>query len=235
MAEAYQTPVIVLLDLYLSNRYETVHFPVKPPFEADRNSYADTRGANGTGFKRYALTADNVSPRTVPGQKGGMHIATGLEHNELGRPNDQPDNHAAMSRKRHEKLKAALKHPDFSACKRFGDEGKVEVGIVAWGSTFGEALEAMLLAREEGIRCAAMKVVMISPFPTEAVATFMADCGEILVPEVNYQGQFAGILQAHVPKPVTRLARVPCEPMEVGEILAEIRRLAGRTNEQQAA
>jgi 2-oxoglutarate/2-oxoacid ferredoxin oxidoreductase subunit alpha len=235
MAEAYQTPVIVLLDLYLSNRYETVHFPAKPPFEADCNVYADTRGANGAGFKRYALTADHVSPRTVPGQKGGMHIATGLEHNEQGRPNDQPDNHAAMSRKRHEKLKAALKHPDFWPCRRFGDEGKVDVGIVAWGSTFGEALEAMLLAREEGIRCAAMKVVMISPFPTDAVAAFMDDCAQVLVPEVNYQGQFAGILQSHIPRPVTRLAQVVCEPMEVGDILAEIRRLAGRTSEQQAA
>jgi 2-oxoglutarate ferredoxin oxidoreductase subunit alpha len=235
MAEAYQTPVIMLLDLYLSNRYETVPFPAKPHFEADMNSYADTRGGDAAGFKRFALTADNVSPRTIPGQKGGMHIATGLEHNEMGRPNDQPDNHAAMSRKRHEKLKLALKHPDFTHTKRFGDEGPVEVGIIAWGSTFGEALEAMILARAEGIPCAAMKVVMISPFPTEAVSAFMADCGEVLVPEVNYQGQFAGILQAHIPRPVTRLARVPCEPMEVGEILAEIRRLAGRTTEQQAA
>ncbi|HTY99502.1 MAG TPA: 2-oxoacid:acceptor oxidoreductase subunit alpha [Rhodocyclaceae bacterium] len=235
MAEAYQTPVIVLLDLYLSNRYETVHFPATPPFQADMNSYADTRGAAGAGFKRYALTDNNVSPRTVPGQKGGMHIATGLEHNELGRPNDQPDNHIAQSRKRHEKLKAALKHPDFWPCRRFGDEGKVDVGIVAWGSNFGEALEAMLLAREEGIKCAAMKVVMISPFPTDAVAAFMADCKEVLVPEVNYQGQFAGMVQANVAKPVHRLSQVVCEPMEVGDILAEIRRLAGRTKEQQAA
>jgi 2-oxoglutarate ferredoxin oxidoreductase subunit alpha len=76
---------------------------------------------------------------------------------------------------------------------------------------------------------------MISPFPTEAVAAFIADCGQVLVPEVNYQGQFAGILQSHVPHAVTRLARVPCAPMEVGEILAEIRRLAGRTPAQQAA
>jgi 2-oxoglutarate ferredoxin oxidoreductase subunit alpha len=235
MAEAYQTPVIVLLDMYLSNRYETVLFPAKPPFDPDMNVYADTRGNNGAGFKRFALTASNVSPRTVPGQSSGMHVATGLEHNELGRPNDQPDNHAAMSRKRHDKLQAALTHPDFNATKRFGDDGAVDVGIIAWGSTFGEALEAMLLARAEGIRCAALKVVMISPFPTEAVAAFMADCGEALVPEVNYQGQFAGVLQAHIPKAVTRLARVPCEPMEVGQILAEVRRLAGRTDEQQAA
>ncbi len=232
MAEAYQTPVIVLLDLYLSNRYETVPFPSKPPFKADMNAIADTRG---NGFKRYALTPDHISPRSIPGQAGGMYVATGLEHNELGRPNDTAEMHTNMSRKRHDKLKAALDHPGLNAYKRFGDEGKVEVGIIAWGSTFGEALEAMILAREDGISCSALKVVMISPFPTEAVAEFIGDCGQVLVPEVNYQGQFAGILQAHVPHAVTRLARVPCAPMEVDEILAEIRRLAGRTPAKQAA
>jgi 2-oxoglutarate ferredoxin oxidoreductase subunit alpha len=233
IAEAYQTPVIVLLDLYLSNRYETVPFPPKPPFKADVDVIADTRGGNG--FKRYALTQDHLSPRSIPGQAGGMYVATGLEHNELGRPNDQAEMHTNMSRKRHEKLKAALQHPGFTAYKRFGDEGPVDVGVIAWGSTFGEALEAMLLAREEGIRCAALKVVMISPFPTQAVEAFMGDCETVLVPEVNYQGQFAGILQAHIPQAVTRLARVPCAPMEVDDILAEIRRLAGRTPAQQAA
>jgi 2-oxoglutarate ferredoxin oxidoreductase subunit alpha len=225
MAEAYQTPVIMLLDLYLSNRYETVPFPAKPPFDPDMSRYADTRGGTG-GFKRYALTDDHISPRTVPGQPGGMHVATGLEHNELGRPSDQPDMHTAMSRKRHEKLKAALLHPDFTHYKRFGDEGKVDVGLIAWGSTFGECLEAMIAARSEGIRCAAMKVCMISPFPVDGVSAFMDDCGQVLVPELNYQGQFAGILQAHIPRPVVRLSQVPGAPMKVGDILDEIHRLA---------
>lgn len=233
MAEAYQIPVIVLLDLYLSNRYETVPFPAHPPFEPDMNRHADTRG--GIGFQRFALTPDHISPRSIPGQAGGMHVATGLEHNELGRPNDQPDVHTAQSRKRHEKLKAALKHPDFTHTKRFGDEGRVDVGIIAWGSNFGECLEAMLMARAEGIRCAAMKVVMISPFPVEPVSAFMADCAEVLIPEVNYQGQFAGILQSHIPRMVTRMAQVPCAPMRVEDILDEIRRLAGRISEPKAA
>lgn len=235
MAEAYQTPVIVLLDLYLSNRYETVPFPDRPPFDADTNQYADTRGTAAGAFKRYSLTADGLSPRSIPGQAGGMYIATGLEHNELGRPNDQPDMHLAQSRKRHEKLKMALKHPDFTVTKRFGDEGKVDVGLVAWGSTFGECLEAMILAQAEGIRCAAMKVVMIAPFPVEAVSTFLDDCAEVLVPEVNYEGQFAGILQSNIPRAITRLSRIPCAPMRVEDILVEIRRLAGRTAEPKAA
>jgi 2-oxoglutarate ferredoxin oxidoreductase subunit alpha len=234
MAEAYQTPVIVLIDLYLSNRYETVVFPARPPFEADMNRKPGKQAA-GTQYKRYALTADHVSPRTIPGDKGGMHVVTGLEHNELGRPNDSAELHTAMSRKRHEKLKAALRHPDFTHYKRFGDEGAVDVGLISWGSNFGECLEAMLKARAEGIRCAAMKVVMISPFPTHGVSAFLADCKEVLVPELNYEGQFANILQAHVARPVTRLSRVPGEPMKVEEILEEIRRLAGIKAAQKAA
>ena len=35
---------------------------------------------------------------------------------------------------------------------------------------------------------------MLSPFPVEAVCAFMDDCNEVLVPEGNYQGQFAHLM-----------------------------------------
>ena len=225
MAERYQTPVIVLLDLYLSNRYETVALPAKSPFEVDSDKPLAKQDL-GAGYKRFAYTDDHVSPRALPGMAGGMHVVTGLEHNELGRVNEQPDVHEAMSRKRHEKLKAALNHPDFTVYKRFGDEGQVDVGILGWGSSFGECLEAMFLARREGIRCAAFKVVMLSPFPIEAVTAFMADCGAVLVPELNYQGQFAQLVQAKTCRPVHRYNRVTGTPLRVEDIYAEVRRLA---------
>lgn len=225
MAEAYQTPVIVLLDLYLSNRYETVQFGSRPPFEANSDK-ARPKAAKGEPYRRFAMTDDFVSPRALPGEAGAMHTITGLEHNELGRPNDQGEMHERMSKKRHEKLKAALKHPDFTHYKRFGDEGKVKVGLLAWGSTFGECLEAMFKARAEGISCAAMKVVMLSPFPAEAVGAFLDDCDVVLVPEVNYEGQFAHMVQGQLGRPVVSLARVPGVPMPVDDILEAIRRLA---------
>ena len=119
-------------------------------------------------YVRFALTDDYVSPRALPGQEGGIHTVTGLEHTEAGRPKDTPEVHIQMTEKRHRKLDSAVRHPELTIAKRFGDEGKVDVGILAWGSTFGEALEAMLEARREGIRCAAMKVVMLSPLPVDA-------------------------------------------------------------------
>jgi len=225
MAEKYQTPVVVLLDLYLSNRYETVVPPAKNPFAPNLNKGLDARKGDGP-YRRYQQTDDHISPRALPGDEGAMHTVTGLEHNELGKPSDLPENHMAMSAKRHEKLKAALSHPDFTICKRFGDEGPVDVGILGWGSTFGEILEAMFAAQAEGIRCSAMKVVMLSPLPAQHIAAFMDDCGAVLVPELNYEGQLAHLVSGTLGRPVTRLNRATGAPMQVEEILAEVRRLA---------
>ncbi len=156
-----------------------------------------------------------------------MHTVTGLEHNELGRPNDAI--HMDMNTKRHEKLKPAVNFPELTVSKRFGDEGKVKVGILGWGSTFGEILETMYEAQAEGISCAAMKVVMLSPLPLESIAKFLADCDEVLVPEVNYEGQFANLVSGALGKPVTRLNQTGGTPMAVADILAEVRRLAGNS------
>ncbi|MFQ5959565.1 MAG: 2-oxoacid:acceptor oxidoreductase subunit alpha, partial [Alphaproteobacteria bacterium] len=225
MAERFQTPVIVLIDLYLSNRLETVVLPEKIPFEAN-SAKGLSQHDRSQPYQRFAIADDWVSPRAVPGEEGGIHTVTGLEHNEAGRPNDQPEIHERMSEKRHRKLKAAVDHPGITISKRFGDEGKVDVGVISWGSTFGEALEATLRAREEGIRCAAMKVVMLSPLPVEEIKAFCADCREIVVCELNYEGQFANLLTAAMARPVHRINSVPGIPMPVGRILAGIRRLA---------
>jgi 2-oxoglutarate ferredoxin oxidoreductase subunit alpha len=226
MAEQYQTPVIVLLDLYLSNRYEAVVLPRTNSF--DQNCNKDIKKHRvGVPYRRYELTDDWLSPRAVPGDEGFQHVITGLEHNEFGRPNDQDPVHTLMSRKRHEKLKFSLNHPNITISKRFGDEGAVDVGLLGWGSSFGEILEAMFEARKEGIRCAAMKVVMLSPFPVEPVSAFLDDCKIVLVPELNYEGQFANLARGVLGRRIERLNRVSGTPMRVNEIVREIRKLSG--------
>jgi 2-oxoglutarate ferredoxin oxidoreductase subunit alpha len=54
----------------------------------------------------------------------------------------------------------------------------------------------------------------------------MADAGAVLVPELNYEGQFAGLVSARTGRPVERLNRVTGTPMQVDEILSAIRELA---------
>ena len=223
IAETYQTPVIVLLDLYLSNRFESVMFSEERGFNLNAGKRFQKPG--GKRYRRFEITSTGISPRAIPGQPGGIHTATGLEHDESGQPSYEAEVHSRMSEKRHSKLLRALKHPGITIYKRFGDRGPVDVGLLAWGSTFGEVLEAMQLARKEGIRCAAMKVVMLSPLPCEPINAFFDDCAEILVPELNYEGQFANLVCGALGRPVQRLNRVTGSPMQVAEILDAIRGL----------
>ena len=234
LAEKYQTPVIVLLDLYLSNRLESVTGVGKTRFAPNLSKGLSAR-APGEPYQRFAITDDWVSPRAIPGEPDGIHTVTGLEHNQLGRPKDTPEIHQLMTEKRHRKLEPAIREAGISIHRRFGDDGPVDVGLIAWGSTVGEVLEAMLKARAEGIRCAAMKVVMLSPLPVDAIRSFCADCREVLVPELNYEGQFAHLLTGATGCAVHRFDRVTGRPMRVDDILAEIRRLAGTETKRRFA
>lgn len=222
LAEDYQTPVIVLLDLYLSNRYETVVPPKSNPFKPKVTPKVEGPGP----FKRFAPTPTGVSPRALPGQKGGVHTVTGLEHNELGRPSDLPSMHESMSEKRHRKLLGALKHPDLTIAKRFGATGKVDIGLLGWGSTFGEILEAMYMAEAEGISCSAMKVVMLQPLPVDPINAFFDDARVVIVPELNYEGQFASLVCGALGRPAVRLNRATGAPFEVADIMDCIRKHA---------
>jgi 2-oxoglutarate ferredoxin oxidoreductase subunit alpha len=201
----------VLLDLYLSNRYEAVELSVNNPFEISCSKDITQRNQSQA-YQRYELTDDHISPRAIPGDDRGIHVVTGLEHNERGRPAFEGDIHTSMSHKRHEKLKAALTHPETTIQKRFGNEGKVKVGLLGWGSNYGEILEAVIAAQKEGIRCASMKVVMLSPFPVGPVMEFIDDCDQVLIPEVNYEGQFAGLVSGQTGRFVHKLNRVPSAP-----------------------
>ena len=62
-------------------------------------------------FKRYALTASGVSPRPIPGVKGGIHHVTGVEHNEEGKPSEAPMNRQNQMENECVKLKAVINNP----------------------------------------------------------------------------------------------------------------------------
>ena len=88
LAEEYQCPVILLSDLQLSLGKQTVKTLDYNKIDIRRGEIiqSDIERAEDDKayFKRYALTASGVSPRSIPGVKGGIHHVTGVEHNEEG-------------------------------------------------------------------------------------------------------------------------------------------------------
>jgi len=224
LAERYQTPVIVLTDFFLNNRVEKVNLTAASVAQrADWNLYPDesSRGR----YERYKVTESGISPRAIPGTEGYLFDATGLEHTEKGRPDYSSEIHSKMTEKRHRKIQGALK--DLPEPLEFSSGETMDVGVIAWGSTFGSALEAVLTGQREGMKVGALKVTSLFPYHAEAIRSFMKKCNEILIPELNYEGQLANLIGHLCGKEVVRLNRTTGMPMSSNLILDKVKAIVG--------
>ncbi len=224
LAEKYQTPVIVLPDFFLNNRVENVLAPHASEQEkADGNIYPD-EGSKGK-YMRFQVTESGISPRSIPGMEGYNFSTTGLEHTERGIPNYSPENHMMMTEKRHRKIHSAL--ADLPAPMEFSSGGKLDVGVMAWGSTFGSALEAVTRAQEKGFKVGALKITSLFPYHADTIRDFMDRCEEVLIPELNFEGQLANLMGHLHRKDVVRLNRTTGIPFPVSAILEKIEEIMG--------
>jgi 2-oxoglutarate ferredoxin oxidoreductase subunit alpha len=222
LAEKYQTPVVVLTDFFLDNRVENVQpLQAAPQDTADWNVYPDASIPEA--YKRFAITESGISPRAIPGMKNFIFAATGLEHSEKGIPDYSAENHMKMTEKRHQKIRGALR--DLFLPKEFSAGGRMDVGVIAWGSTFGSALEAVQRGQESGLGVGALKVTSIYPFHSDEIREFMDRCEEVLIPELNYEGQLANLIGHLHRKEVCRLNRVTGTPLSASAILEKIHAL----------
>jgi 2-oxoglutarate ferredoxin oxidoreductase subunit alpha len=130
-----------------------------------------------------------------------------------------------MTEKRHRKIQGALK--DLPGPVEFSSGGALDVGVIAWGSTFGSALEAVLTGQQEGMKVGALKVTSLFPYHAEAVRAFMKRCKEVLIPELNYEGQLANLIGHLHEKDVVRLNRTTGMPMSATLILEKIKAMIG--------
>lgn len=221
LAEKYQVPVIILSDFGLSNRVETI-----PPFDMQRVNRLERvlwKPEGQEAYKRYTVTESGISPMSLPGMVGGSYVAEGLEHDETGAPGYTPELHTQMMDKRFRKLLTAADEirnwPH--AIWRYGHPEPV-VGIVGWGSTSGPAREAIDRAVAEGMKVAAFFPRFFSPFPDKEFTEFVAPISVVLVPELNYRGQLADIIQAKFCMRIHRLNKFTGQAFTAGEIYQKI-------------
>jgi 2-oxoglutarate ferredoxin oxidoreductase subunit alpha len=222
LAEKYQTPVIVLSDFFLGNRIENLPMPRASEAEvADWNQYPDD--AEGDRYQRFEVTESGISPRSIPGMEGFHFSTTGLEHAASGTPDYSADIHTLMGEKRLRKIRGALS--DLPPPREYSAGEKLTVGVVGWGSTFGSILEAVKIGREKGYGVGALKIASLFPYHEEQIREFMSRCDEVLIPELNLQGQLANLVGHLHSKDVVRMDRATGVPLPPSAISKEIERL----------
>src|SRR6266487_3508160 len=232
MAERYQMPVIFLTDQSLTARVESVERSAFKPMEIEERIKLSEDGTNGHkeavsvgagatehSYARYAYTASGISPISAPGTGALTYVATGLEHDEHGHPNYEPEDHTAMMEKRFRKLATAAE--ELPRPQRYGDEDAT-IGIIGWGSTEGTIQEAVDRARAKGYKVAALQPKILSPLPDRAIRDFIRSVKTVIVPECNYSGQLANLLGAKYGLQAIRVNKFGGIPFTAGEILRAI-------------
>lgn len=190
LAEQYQVPVILMTDLQLSLGKQSCDQLDYNKIEIKRGKLVENVPAleGHDLFKRYELTADGVSPRVLPGEKGGLHHVTGVEHDETGRPSENVLNRQHMMDKRLSKLDNMLIR---DAIRVDAPHETPELLIIGMGSTGGTIDEARSLLAREGISTNHITIRQIHPFPTKPLLPYLQNAKKVIVIENNATGQLA--------------------------------------------
>jgi 2-oxoglutarate ferredoxin oxidoreductase subunit alpha len=192
LAEALQSPAIVLSDQYFGQTRAVVDQPADIGLVGDRLKAS----AGAEAYNRYAITESGVSPMAIPGTPGTAYTADGLEHNARGLPSSQSGDHIRQLDKRAKKL------ADYDYGKRWADvEGAGELAVVTFGSCTGAAREALARAAADGIKARLVSLRLLSPSQPEGMAAALAGATRVLVVEQNHTGQLYRYLRAEYDLP----------------------------------
>ena len=221
IAETFQTPVIVLTDQGLAQREASILKPETSDIEIVERRKPTTEEL--ADYKRFKITPDFISPMAVPGMPEGFYAATGIEHTESGELNYEPENHNKMVAKRVKKLQGVLQYP--WVVKTYGAEHP-EIAVIGWGSEEGVIRETVELAAQAGFRVGALHPKILWPFPAQIINQYLeSGTRQVIVPELNYSGQFASLLKQHLKHrniEVISMAKSGGIPWKPSEILAQI-------------
>ena len=211
LAETLQSPAIVLSDQFMGQARAAIPRPADVAFIGAR---AVTREIGGT-YKRYAATANGVSPMALPGTRGGQHTAEGLTHTEHGTPTSSAEEHVKQLDKRRDKLDG----------HNYGDhwatvEGDGDLVVLTWGSITGAAREAIAQARGEGIAARLVAPRLLSPVRPKEMQAALVGAKRILIVEQSHRAQFHRYLRAHyeLPAEVQVFSRSGPLPITAAEI-----------------
>ncbi len=198
LAEEFQTPVFVMMDLDLGmNNWmsDTFHYPQKPLNRGKVLSAEDLERLGG--FERYKdVDGDGVGYRTLPGtnHSRAAYFARGSGHNEQAvyseRPEDYVNNMDRLTRK-FNKARERVPAPEVLA-----SEG-AEIGVIAYGTTHWAIVESLDQMKQEYELPVSYCRVRGFPFSSQ-VFDFISRHRRVYVVEQNRDGQMFELLRLEV-------------------------------------
>jgi len=181
-AERYQGPVILMTEMSLAERVQNIAKPDLSKITVEnRQTYPGTNG-----YHRY--NGFEMSAMPIPGSPGA-YVANGSEHDEMGDTTHLPDRHVQMTERRFNKLKL-LEDGYYES-----ENTEASVVVMPWGGSKGPAYEAYLRLQQQEVSLGWYYTMFLHPLPPQLLEE-LKQKELVIVPELNYQGQFSSILRS---------------------------------------
>ncbi|MFF1257396.1 2-oxoacid:acceptor oxidoreductase subunit alpha [Streptomyces sp. NPDC058321] len=194
IALTYRTPVLLLSDGALANGSEPWRIPEPDDLPDLRVDFATEPNSPGESKAFWPYLRDETTlarPWAIPGTPGLEHRIGGLEKSDgPGEISYDPANHERMVRLRQAKVDG-IDVPDIEVDD---PDGRADVLVVGWGSTYGPIGAACRRVRARGLSVAQAHLRHLRPFPAN-LGKVLGDYRQVVVPEMNL-GQLAGLLRA---------------------------------------
>ncbi|WP_435335739.1 2-oxoacid:acceptor oxidoreductase subunit alpha [Haloarchaeobius sp. TZWWS8] len=236
IAYEYQIPTILIYDQKLSGENVSVDesfFDRQPDpslgSTLTEEELEEAAHEESGKFMRFQsdpdATENGVSPRSLPGQKGGRYLASGNEHWPSGHIAEDPTNRVKQMDRRTRKLESIRKELDeeHETQQTYYGPEDADYGIITWGSSQGSVKEAIDRLNDAGQSVKGLSVSDMMPFPKTEVSEFIESVDEAMVVEMNATAQFRGLLQKELGQYGPKLSSLlkyngnPFEPAEVVE------------------
>lgn len=206
-AERYQGPVVLMSEMSLAERAQNIPKPDLSKLVIENRQV--NREANG--YLRY--DAPGLSPMPIPGNPGA-YVANGSEHDSIGDTTHLPQRHVEMTERRFGKLKLLEDSP-------YEQENPEEViAVMPWGGSKGAAWEAYTTLLGQGLPLGWYFTMYLNPL-SPALLDQLLRKDLVLVPELNYQGQWASILRSFGVK-AEAITQYTGLPFKVRDLVKEI-------------
>jgi 2-oxoglutarate ferredoxin oxidoreductase subunit alpha len=179
-SERLRTPVILLLDEFISHMRESVVIPSEVEIWERKKPDAPPEEC-----RAYKAGEDDVPAIPDFGDGYRFHV-TGLHHDETGFPSTKP--HIVMETLRRLKRKVERVEKELEKNEFYMVED-AEIVVISFGSLARTVKRAVRLAREEGVRVGMMKIITLWPSPSFTLRKIAEGKKALIVAEMN-MGQY---------------------------------------------
>ncbi len=207
LAERFQTPVFVMMDLDLGmNNWmsDAFKYPTRP-IDRGKVLTAETLKKIGEWGRYKDVDGDGIAYRSIPGDSMPAYFARGSGHNARGQYSERPDDYVENVDRLARKFETARTHVPRPVIDR---NPKARIGFIAYGTSHYATEESRDQLREEMNVETSYFRLRAYPF-TEELTAFVNAHDRIYVIEQNRDAQVLQLMKLEmVPEHVAKLRSV---------------------------